>query len=108
MLVLTNNIILATSLFPSFNYINPLNAELNPICHLLAFLGAHHILHVSRTRVNTSRIFVKHLSETSTSQAQHGHQAGNSNNKKPLSTMTKTYPLAHFMKTDQGSMILCP
>jgi len=31
---------------------NPLNAELNPICHLLALLGAHHILHVSRIRVN--------------------------------------------------------
>jgi len=30
--------------------INPLNAELNPICHLLALLGAHHILHVSRIR----------------------------------------------------------
>jgi len=28
-----------------------LNAELNPICHLLA-LGAHHILHVGRKRVN--------------------------------------------------------
>ena len=33
--------------------INPLNAELNPICHLLALLGAHHILHVSRIRVKT-------------------------------------------------------
>jgi hypothetical protein len=31
--------------------INPLNAELNPICHLLVLLGAHHILHVSRIRV---------------------------------------------------------
>jgi hypothetical protein len=31
--------------------INPLKAELNPICHLLALLGAHHILHVSRIRV---------------------------------------------------------
>jgi hypothetical protein len=30
---------------------NPLNAELSPICHLLALLGAHHILHVSRIRV---------------------------------------------------------
>jgi len=30
---------------------NPLNAKLNPICHLLALLGAHHILHVSRVRV---------------------------------------------------------
>jgi hypothetical protein len=28
--------------------INPLNAQLNPICHLLALLGAHPILHVSR------------------------------------------------------------
>ena len=31
-------------------YINPLNAELNPICHLLASVGAYHILHVSRVR----------------------------------------------------------
>jgi len=29
-------------------YIDPLNVELNPICHLLALFGAHHILHVSR------------------------------------------------------------
>jgi len=34
---------------------NPLNAELNPICHLLAVLGAHHILHVSRIRVKKIR-----------------------------------------------------
>ena len=27
--------------------INPLNAKLNPICHLLALLGAHPILHIS-------------------------------------------------------------
>jgi hypothetical protein len=32
--------------------INPLNAKLNPICHLLVLLEAHHILHVSRIRVN--------------------------------------------------------
>jgi len=31
--------------------INPLKAELNPIRHLLALLGAHHILHVGRIRV---------------------------------------------------------
>ena len=36
--------------------VNPLNAELNPICHLLALLGTHHILHVSRARVN-NRIY---------------------------------------------------
>jgi hypothetical protein len=28
--------------------INPLNAELNPICHSLKLLGARHIFHVSR------------------------------------------------------------
>ena len=32
-------------------YLNPLNAELSPICHLLVLLGAHHILHISRIRV---------------------------------------------------------
>jgi hypothetical protein len=32
-------------------YINPLNAELKTICHLLALLAAHPIFHVSRIRV---------------------------------------------------------
>ena len=36
---------------PSF-IINPLNAELNPIRHLLALVGPRHIVHVSRIRVN--------------------------------------------------------
>ena len=36
---------------------NPLNAELNPICHLLALFGAHHILHVSRIRVKSLVLF---------------------------------------------------
>jgi hypothetical protein len=31
---------------------NPLNAELNAICHFIALLGAHPLLHVSRIRVN--------------------------------------------------------
>jgi len=33
-------------------HFNPLNAQLNPICHLLALLGAHHIFHVGGLRVN--------------------------------------------------------
>ena len=41
--------------------INPLNAELNPICHLLALLGVHHFLHVSRIRVN---VYCVRLGET--------------------------------------------
>jgi hypothetical protein len=32
---------------------NPLNAELNPICHLLALLGGATIVNVGRLRVNT-------------------------------------------------------
>ena len=31
--------------------INPLNAELNPVCHLLTLTEAHHIIHISRIRV---------------------------------------------------------
>jgi len=36
--------------------INPLNAELNANCHLLTLLRAHHILRVSRTRVNKHNV----------------------------------------------------
>ena len=32
---------------------NLLKAKRNPICHLLPLVGAHHILHISRVRVNT-------------------------------------------------------
>jgi hypothetical protein len=32
-------------------WFNPLNTKLNPICHFLALLEAHRILHVSRMRV---------------------------------------------------------
>ena len=42
---------------------NPLNAELNPICYLLALLGAHHFLHVSRIRVKslTLRLLISYI-----------------------------------------------
>ena len=42
---------------------NPLNPELNPICYLLALLGAHHFLHVSRIRVKslTFRLLTSHI-----------------------------------------------
>ena len=57
-------------------YINPLKAEFNPICHLLALLGAHHIFHISGLRVNciTNCMSIYHtenckfLSSTSRSQ----------------------------------------
>jgi len=38
---------------------NPLNAELNPVCHLLALLGAHHILHVSGIRITVRIMHVQ-------------------------------------------------
>ena len=42
---------------------NPLNAELNPICYLLALLAAHHFLHVSRIRVKslTLRLLMSYI-----------------------------------------------
>jgi len=42
---------------------NALNPELNPICYLLALLGAHHFLHVSRIRVKilTFRRLMSHI-----------------------------------------------
>ena len=43
--------------------INALNPELNPICYLLALLGAHHFLHVSRMRVKllTFRLLMSYI-----------------------------------------------
>jgi len=43
----------STVILRRLEVINPLNAELNPICYLLALLGAHHFLHVSRIRVKS-------------------------------------------------------
>ena len=43
--------------------VNPLNAELNPICHLLATL-TQHIFHVSGLRVNlVTQISGIHIAE---------------------------------------------
>ena len=43
--------------------INPLKPELNSICYLLALLGAHHFLHVSRIRVKllTYRLLMSYI-----------------------------------------------
>jgi len=38
-------------LYTGRTVLNPLNSALSLICHLLALLGAHHILHVSGVRV---------------------------------------------------------
>jgi len=42
---------------------NPLNPELNPICYLLALLGAPHFLHVSRIRLKllTFRLLMSYI-----------------------------------------------
>jgi hypothetical protein len=57
----------ATYVFQFFymwdNAVNPLNPELNPICYLLALLGAHRFLHVSRIRVKslTFRLLMSYI-----------------------------------------------
>jgi hypothetical protein len=48
---LTQAYVNAHNTYSSTRVIKPLNAELNPICHLLALTGAHHFVHVSRLRV---------------------------------------------------------
>ena len=52
-----------TPSFLNLFYVNPLNPELNPICYLLALLGAHHFLHVSRIRVKllTFRLLMSYI-----------------------------------------------
>ena len=46
-----------------YRNINPLKPELNPMCCLLALLGAHHFLHVSRIRVKllTFRLLMSYI-----------------------------------------------
>jgi len=46
-------------LYVTVHWFNSLNAELNPICYLLALLGAHHFLHVSRIRVKSLTLRLK-------------------------------------------------
>ena len=41
--------------------VNPLNAELTPVRHLLALVGARHILHVSRVRVKPNSTQVQNV-----------------------------------------------
>ena len=68
---MTYCLLLSLSLVVTLSHFNPLNAELNPICHLLALLGAHHILHIRRMRVKGLRYYHRlalHLSaQTETS-----------------------------------------
>jgi len=49
---------------------NPLNAELDPICHLLTLLGSHHIFHFSGLRVKSENEYtiVRFLSLESTAE----------------------------------------
>ena len=44
--------------------INPLNAELNPIRHLLALVGARHTVHVSRIRVKNQNVLLQQDGDT--------------------------------------------
>ena len=51
------------TLFVNIRCFNPLNPELNPICYLLALLGAHHFLRVSRLGVKllTFRLLMSYI-----------------------------------------------
>ena len=52
-------------LLSTINLFNHLNSELNPICHLMTLIGAHHIFHVSGIRVKFYRpLFIPSLSSS--------------------------------------------
>ena len=57
------NTVTSLQVVPRKYSINPLNAELNPICCLLALLGAHHFFHVSRISVKslTLRLLMSYI-----------------------------------------------
>ena len=61
--VTTFNIYIYIYIYIYILIINPLNPELNTICYLLALLGAHHFLHVSRIRVKllTFRLLMSYI-----------------------------------------------
>jgi len=66
---LGKSVVLSSETVPSGQHnshrpnINPLKPELNPICYLLALLGAHHFFHVSRIRVKllTFRLLMSYI-----------------------------------------------
>ena len=49
--------LLKTTAYVMHEQFNPLNTKLNPICHLLALVGAHKIFHVSKVRVNIQQLY---------------------------------------------------
>jgi 16S rRNA U1498 N3-methylase RsmE len=51
------------SLIIPLPFVKTVDAKLNPICHLLALLRAHHILHVIRVRVNEKFGLIKRTGE---------------------------------------------
>jgi len=51
LLLLYDITVWAAKILVSRDMFNSINAEINPICHLLTLLGSHHILHVGKIRV---------------------------------------------------------
>ena len=90
---------------------NPLNAELNPTCHLLALLGDHHIHHVSRIRVKGPPPVGKHNTNTE-SRRKHPkrRQTGGENNPSPLRQQkgTKRSHLLHHAKNSRTTDLKVP
>ena len=66
-LILALRVFDSDSLVSTSCNVNPLNPELNPICSLLALLGANHFLHVSRIKVTslTLRLLMSYIYDIS-------------------------------------------
>jgi hypothetical protein len=74
----------------------------NPICHLLALLGAHHILHVSRVRVK-SDADTRSCMDTSRS---YFKQPANVKYKHSPTFSVDTVNILQFSKTTQAFVLI--
>jgi len=84
---------MCTAIRVNLTSINPLNAELNPICHFLALLGAHHILHVSRIRVNKMSNSLNFIHNNRTTELLLAQSAATEDKDKHIMTLLKNFIL---------------
>jgi len=88
--------------------LNPLNSELNPICYLLALLGAHHFLHVSKIRVKslTLRLLMSYIYGAPILDVLDHKQRPTTDNAISLNASNCNVPNVSFMQLSYGSLTL--
>ena len=84
------NYVVQISCVAEVELINTLNAELNPICYLLALSGAHHFLHFSRIRVKslTLRLLMSYIYEA------------------PILDVPRSHTTTHYSRYDSSGRVI--